>query len=228
MSGSLKYNAGSRKFVPESGRRACKLMDRREFQQPVQGYNSIMKLAASCLLFASMLRAQAITGDSVIYRLDSALQAIDAEKGREPISMVIAVQANYKIQAAMMINIRRIASMLEPLVSSESGEIEVVSFGDRVRVLVAQPFTSISMKVADAMAHLKISTGLQSSTSTMSDAIAQATSDLETRPPNGRRIILMVGENSTDSESEGKLKDAINRAADQLPNVVVLFPLLPR
>src|SRR5271170_1497483 len=124
-----------------------------------------MKLALSCLFFASILTAQAITGDSVVYRLDSALRAIDAEKGREPISMVIAVQANYKIQAAMMINFRRIASMLEPLLSSERGEIEVESFGDGVRVLVSQPFTSISMKVADAMAHLKISTGLQRSTS---------------------------------------------------------------
>jgi hypothetical protein len=183
-----------------------------------------MKLAAFCLLFASILSAQAITGDSVVYRLDSALQAIDAEKGHEPISMVIAVQANYKIQAAMNINIRRIGSMLEPLVSSERGAIEVLSYGDRVGVFVAQPFTSDSTKAVDAMAHLKIATGLQT---TMSDAIAQATSDLETRPPNGRRIILMIGENSMDSESEARLKDALNRAADRLPNVVVFFPLLP-
>ncbi len=38
----------------------------------------------------------------------------------------------------------------------------------------------------------------------------------------------MAGENSKDSEREARLKDALNLAADRLPNVVVFFPLLPR
>ena len=118
--------------------------------------------------------------------------------------------------------------MLEPLLSSDRAEVEVLSYGDRVRVFEAQPFTSDSAKAADAMAHLKISMGLQSSTYTTADAIAQATSDLETRPSNRRRIIVVLGENSDDRESDAKLKDAINRAADRLPNLVVFFPLALR
>ena len=153
----------------------------------------LMKLVAFSLFFAVTLSAQAITGDSIVSRLESALQDIGAETGHEPISLVIAVRTNYKIQAASDINVRRISSMLEPLLSSERVEVEVLSYGDRVRVLVAQPFTSNSAKAADAMAHLKISMGLQSSTSTTADAIAQATSDLETRPSNRRRIIVEIG-----------------------------------
>ncbi len=188
-------------------------------------YNSFVKLVAFSLLFVLTLSAQTITEDSIVSRLESALQDIGAETGHEPISLVIAVQTKYTIQAAIDINVRRFGSMLEPLLSSERAEVEVLSYGDRVRILVAQPFTSDSAKTADAMAHLKILTGLQSSTSTTADAITQATSDLETRPSNRRRIIVVLGENSNDRESAAKLKDAINRAADRVPNLVVCFPL---
>jgi hypothetical protein len=184
-----------------------------------------VKLVAFSLLFVLTLSAQTITEDSIVSRLESALQDIGAETGHEPISLVIAVQTKYTIQAAIDINVRRFGSMLEPLLSSERAEVEVLSYGDRVRILVAQPFTSDSAKTADAMAHLKILTGLQSSTSTTADAITQATSDLETRPSNRRRIIVVLGENSNDRESAAKLKDAINRAADRVPNLVVCFPL---
>jgi hypothetical protein len=184
-----------------------------------------MKLLAFSLLFALTLSAQVVREDSIVSRLDSALQAIDTEAGQEPISLVIAVQTNNKIQPAILIDTRRIHSMLTQLIGSERAEVEVLSYGDRVRIVVAQPFTSDSAKAADAMSHLKILTGLQGSTSTTADAITQATSDLETRPSNRRRIIVVLGESSNDRESAAKLKGAVNRAADRLPNLVVLFPL---
>lgn len=140
-----------------------------------------MKLAAFCLLFTLALSAQVTTQDAIVNRLESALQSIDAEKGNQEISIVIAVQANNKIGPEMLRNFRRIGSMLEPLVSSGRGEVEVLSYGDRVRLLVAEPFTSDSAKASRAMAFLKISTGLQSSSSNILDAIAEAASDLETR-----------------------------------------------
>jgi hypothetical protein len=96
-----------------------------------------MKLAAFGLIFALTLGAQTTTED-VVSRLDSTLQAINADKDHGPISMVIAEQK--------------------------------------------------------AMAHLKISTAMQSSTSNVFDAIAQAISDLEARPANRRRIIVVIGE----------------------------------
>jgi len=179
-----------------------------------------MKLAVFCLIFALTLSAQATTED-VVSRLDSTLQAINAERDHGPISMAVAVPTNYKVQAAMLITFRKIAAMLEPLVSSGPGEIEVLSYGDRVRVSVAQPFTSDSSKASQAMAYLKISTGPQSSPSNVFDAIAQATSDLEARPANQRRIIVVIGESGKDPENDRKLKDSINRAARS--NVLIFF-----
>jgi flavin-binding protein dodecin len=171
------------------------------------------------------LSAQAITEDSIVSRLNSTLQEIDAQTVHEPISLVIAAQTNYKVQAAIGINFRKIGTMLEPLVSSERGEIEVLSYGDRVRVLVVQPFTSDSTKASRAIAELKISMGLQSSISNVSDAIAQATSDLQTRPSNRRRIIVVLGESK--DRQDDKLKDVLNRSANRVPNLVVFFPLAP-
>ncbi|MGD0300304.1 MAG: VWA domain-containing protein [Bryobacteraceae bacterium] len=193
----------------------------------VRRYNRRMKLPAFCLLFALTLSAQVVTGDSIVSRLESALQTIDADQVHTPISIVIAVQTNYEIQAAMVRSIPKIRSMLEPLVSSLRGEVEVLSYGDRVRVFVVQPFTSDSSKAAEAIAHPKILSALQGSTSNVLDAIAQATSDLETRPSSRRQIVLVLGKNTNDPESEKKLKDFIGHAADRLPNLVFLFPLVP-
>lgn len=113
----------------------------------------------------------------------------------------------------MLISFRTIGSLLEPLASAGPGEIEVLSYGERARVLAAQPFTTDSRQAAQAMAYRKISTGLQSPTSDMFDAIAQATSDLETRPSDRRRIVVVIGEDSKSSENGAKLKDAIDQAA---------------
>jgi len=186
-----------------------------------------MKLAAFCVLFALTLSAQGITGDSIVSRLESALQTIDADQVHQPISIVITVQTNYEIQAVMVRSIRKIGSMLEPLLSSGRGEVEVISYGDRVKVFVVQPFTSDSAQAAEAIGHPKILSALQGSTSNVLDAIAQATSDLETRPSNGRQIVLVLGKNSNDAGSEKKLKDLMDDAADRLPNVAFLFPLVP-
>jgi hypothetical protein len=57
------------------------------------------------------------------------------------------------------------------------------------------------------------------------DAIAQATSDLEARPSNQRQVVLVLGKNGNDAESEKKLKDFIDQAAGRFPNLVFLFPL---
>jgi hypothetical protein len=175
-----------------------------------------MKLAAFCLVFAWTLSAQ----DSLIGRLNAALQRIDAEAVHEPISLVIAVQATNKIQPAMLIDIRRIHSMLTQLIGSERAEVEVLSYGDWARVLVAQPFTTDSAKAATAIAHLKVLTGLQNSTSNMSDAIAQATSDLETRAANRRRMVLVIGE----KQDETKAKEILARAER---SNVVLYSIAP-
>jgi hypothetical protein len=161
-------------------------------------YNRVMKLAVLGLLFGFILSAQ----NSMVGRLDATLQTIKAV--HEPVSIVIAVPMNSKVQTEIDQNIRRIHALLTQLVGSDRGEIEVLSYGEGGRALVAQPFTSDSAKAASAIAHLRVWHGVQSSTSELagelggdlSGAIARASSDLETRPANRRRIIVAIGEAS--------------------------------
>src|SRR5580704_4488245 len=166
-----------------------------------------MKPAVLGLIFGFILSAQ----NSMVGRLDSTLQTIKAI--HEPVSIVIAVPMNYTIQTEIDTNIRRIHTMLTQLVGSERGEIEVLSYGDGGRALVAQPFTSDPAKAASAIAHLRVWHGGQSSASELSGAIARAALDLETRPPNRRRIIVAIGESSTE-------------LANAHPNVLV-YPVAP-
>jgi hypothetical protein len=170
-----------------------------------------MKLAVLGLLFGFILSAQ----NSMVGRLDSTLQTIKTI--HEPVSIVIAVPMNYKVQTEIDRNIRRIHTMLTQLVGSERGEIEVLSYGEGGRALVAQPFTSDPSKAATAIAHLRVWRGVQSSTSELSgelsSAIARASSDLETRPANRRRIIVAIGESSKE-------------IAGAHPNVAV-YPVAP-
>jgi hypothetical protein len=165
-----------------------------------------MKLAVLGLLFGFILSAQ----NSMVGRLNSTLQTIKTI--HEPVSIVIAVPMNYKVQTEIDQNIRRIHALLTQLVGSERGEIEVLSYGDGGRALVALPFTSDSGKAASAIAHLRVWRGVQSSTSDLSGAIARASSDLASRPANRRRVIVAIGESS--------------KVASAIPNVSV-YPVAP-
>lgn len=184
-----------------------------------------MKLAAFCLLFAWKVGAQGISADSVVSRLESSLQTIQTDEVHQRLSLVIVFPADAKLQAALTSDIPKIGRMLAPLVRSGRGEVEVLTYGDQLGVAAVQPFTSESTKAARAIADFKLSSGMQGTTSNLLDAIAQATSDLGTRPANRRGVVLVLGENGP--ESDQKLTDIIENAADRLPNVVFLFPLMP-
>ncbi len=147
----------------------------------------------------------------MVGRLDSTLQTIKAI--HEPVSIVIAVPMNYKVQTEIDANIRRIHALLTQLVGTERGEIEVLSYGQAGRPLVAQPFTSDPAKAASAIAHLRVWRGVQSVTPDPSVAIARASSDLETRPANRRRIIVAIGSSNSP-------------AANAIPNVS-FYPVAP-
>jgi hypothetical protein len=186
-----------------------------------------MKPAVFCLLFAWNISAQGIMADSVGYRLESSLQEIQSEEIHQSISLVIVVQADDKVQAVLAGNFRKIGAGLSPLVRSGRGEVEVLAYGDQFGVSAVQPFTSDPVKAAKAIADFRISAESQGATSNLLDAISRATSDLGTRPANRRGIVLVLGRNSNDAENNKKLTDLMEYAADTLPNVVFLFPLIP-
>lgn len=128
-------------------------------------------------------------------------QNIRVDVTYQPISVVIAIQANDHVEAVLP-QIRKIGSLIEPLMIGEQGEAAVLAFDHRLRVM--QPFTSDSAKVADAVK--KITAG--SSSSRMIDAVMQSVRMLSSRPKNRRRILLLISE-TRDKASEGKTRDSV-------------------
>lgn len=129
----------------------------------------------------------------------------------QPISLVIAVQANSSVEAVLP-QIQKIGSLIEPLVIGEQGEAAVLAFDHRFQTL--QEFTSDPTKIAAALK--KIRPG--ASSSRMIDAVTRSVRMLRSRPQNRRRILLLISE-TRDKSSEGKVRNALIDA--QLSNVSV-------
>jgi VWFA-related protein len=138
-------------------------------------------------------------------------QDIRVDVAFQPISMVIAIQANDQVESVLP-QIRKIGVMIEPLVIGDQGEAAIVKFDSRIIEL--QEFTSDPDKITEALK--KIHPG--SSQSRMIDAVDYAVRLLRSRPQNRRRILLLVSE-TRDKSSEGRVREALMAA--QLANVSV-------
>jgi VWFA-related protein len=138
-------------------------------------------------------------------------QDIKVDVAFQPISMVIAVQANDQAESVLP-QIQKIGVMIEPIVIGAQGEAAVVAFDSRIREL--QEFTSDTNKITEALK--KIHPG--SSQSRMIDAVDTSVRLLRTRPQNRRRLILLISE-TRDKSSEGRVREAL--IAAQLANVSV-------
>ncbi len=114
-------------------------------------------------------------------------QRITADIVFQPISLVVAVQANADVEG-LLPKIQKIGAALNALVTGETGEIAVLAFDHRIQTL--QDFTSQPDKVELALK--KIHAG--SSSSVLNDATMQAINMLRTRPQNRRRVILLISE----------------------------------
>ncbi len=136
-------------------------------------------------------------------------QDIKVDSIYNPVSLVIAVQANSSVEAVLP-QVRKVGSLLESVVVGDQGEAAVIAFDHRIRVM--QEFTSEPDKISQAVA--KINPG--SSSSRMIDAVQQATRMLRSRPKNRRRVILLVSE-TRDIASEGRMRETLIET--QLANV---------
>jgi VWFA-related protein len=114
-------------------------------------------------------------------------QDIHVDTEFQPISLVIAIEASYRDDAILK-QIHKIGSMIEPLVIGDGGEAAVIAFDHRVRTL--QDFTSDPQKLKDAVA--KVTSG--GTQSRMVDAVDSAILMLRHRPKDRRRIILLISE----------------------------------
>lgn len=128
-----------------------------------------------------------------------------------PISLVIAVQSS-SLAAPALLRIRKIGSMIEPLVIGERGEAAVFIFDSQVELV--QGFTSDAQALKRAF--LRIRPG--DAGSRMIDAVTASVRLLSKCPIQRRRVLLLIGE-TRDRSSQGKLEDAVTLA--QLENVTV-------
>ncbi len=138
-------------------------------------------------------------------------QNIKLQTSYTPISLVIAIQANSATEA-MLPPVRKVGSMLESVLVGDSGEVAVMAFDHRLRVM--QDFTSDLAKLSEAVQ--KINPG--SSSARMIDAVQEASRMLKRRPANRRRVLLLISE-TRDVASEGRGREALVEL--QLANVTV-------
>jgi VWFA-related protein len=138
-------------------------------------------------------------------------QDIRVDVAFQPISLVIAIQANSEVEGILP-QIQKVGSLIGPLVIGEQGEAAVLAFDHRIQTL--QEFTSDATKIQEALK--KIRAG--STTSRLVDAVDRAVRMLNSRPRNRRRIILLISE-TRDKGSEGKIRNALIDA--QLTNVSI-------
>jgi VWFA-related protein len=128
-------------------------------------------------------------------------QKIEQDIAFQPLSIVVAVQANWRMDA-LLPKIRRIGTLFDSLVTGEQGELAVISFDHQIKTL--QDFTNDPAKIRQAFENVKAG----SNTNAMIDAVTTGCRMLRRRPNNRRKVILLIAE-TRDGGSEGRVRDAI-------------------
>ncbi len=128
-------------------------------------------------------------------------QNISVDVAYQPISLVICVQANAHVESVLP-QIKKLGSLIAPLLIGDQGEVALIAFDSRVRVL--QNFTTDSELITKSLKTLTAG----SNANRMIDSVSTAVRMLRTRPTNRRRIILYVGE-TRDNSSETRAREAL-------------------
>jgi VWFA-related protein len=124
--------------------------------------------------------------------------------GVAPIALVVAVQSS-GISAAALDKVRKIGSMIQPLVTGERGCAALLAFNERLQWL--QECTNDEDLITKAFWRIKPGEPKQAR---MLDAVDSAVTKLAERP-NARRVLLLVSE-SRDRGSETQLQPALMEA----------------
>jgi VWFA-related protein len=145
-------------------------------------------------------------------------QSIQVDFAYQPISMVIAIQSNSRVETILPA-IHKIGGLISPLVIGEYGEAAVIAYDSRIRKI--QDFTSNSDLLSKAVKG--IAPG--STSNRLFDAIEEGVRMLDLRPKNRRRVFLVIGE-SRDLASEFRARETL--VGLQLANVVLYAAAMPR
>lgn len=153
-----------------------------------------------------------LSPDDLLLLDNNVPRAIQVDELTSPISVVIAVQSTLTAWAVLD-KIKKVGSLIEPLVAGERGEAAVIWYGDEVTV--AQDFTSDTGALEGVFHQAKAS----GSGSDAIEAVAKAVDLLASRKDN-RKVVFVIGE-TKDRGSKMPLEQAISRA--QRENVTVYF-----
>jgi VWFA-related protein len=128
-----------------------------------------------------------------------------------PISLVVAVQANSAVEQILP-QIQKIGSVFDQVVVGETGEIAVLAFDHRIQTMT--PFTSDPDKIHNAFKRIKPG----SNPSHLNEATTAALNMLRNRPPERRRIVVLISE-SHDNGSHFRVRDVLTEA--EFANIVI-------
>jgi VWFA-related protein len=124
--------------------------------------------------------------------------------GMAPISLVIAVQTS-GISKPALAKVRRIGSMIQPLIIGRRGEAAVVTFDDEISWLL--DFTSNADAIQKALKSLDFGTSTQARMQArMLDTVVDAADLMKDR--KGRRVLLLISE-TKDRGSHARLDQAL-------------------
>ena len=132
-------------------------------------------------------------------------QKVIAEYTQQPMSVVLAVQANSDTEP-LLPKIKKSATLLHGLVTGEDGDVAILAFDHRIQHM--QDFTKDPDKLDDAMQ--KIRPG--SSQSALVDAVLESDHMLRHHDPYNqrRRVVILISRN-VDHGSEAKLQETVHQ-----------------
>lgn len=119
-----------------------------------------------------------------------------------PLAVVFAVQAD-DAAAAAILKICKIGSTIQPLITGDRGHAAVVVYGSKPRLV--QDFTSDPEELSRAFQNIR---NEGETPAAMLDAVAESATLLALRPPNERRIAILIGE-TRDRGSRTKLPEVV-------------------
>jgi VWFA-related protein len=138
-------------------------------------------------------------------------QKITPDFSTQPLSLVIAVQANAGMENVLP-QVKKIGSLVETLVEGEGAEVAVLAFDHRIQEI--QGFTEDKAKVSEALQKIKVG----STSHAANDAMMKALNMLSPRPQNRRKVLLMIAE-TRDNGSQMRSREVITQA--EFKNVIV-------
>lgn len=136
-----------------------------------------------------------------VLRDNDVLQDIRIDQTYVPIDAVLVIQRSASTELVLP-TVKKVGSMLEPVILGERGEAAIVTFDHRVETI--QDFTNDTDKFKKALEGLKPG----SNTRAMSDAMMSAARMLRKRPKDRRRVIVLISE-TQESGNEAHVKDAL-------------------